>query len=86
MDDYIFLTQEGYTFQPDSDSELPDIENLQVIGFSNGTNSDEAYNNLLIDCPYLKDTAFNEIYCYRLSKGYEKSRKDYKLQKAITPQ
>jgi hypothetical protein len=25
---------------------LPDIENLQVIGFSNGVTADEAYNNL----------------------------------------
>jgi len=79
MDDYIFLTQEGYTFQPDSDSELPNIENLQVIGFSNGTTADKAYNNLLLDCPYLKETAFNEIFCYRLSKRFEKSRKDYNL-------
>jgi len=77
--DYIFLTQEGYTFQPDSDSELPDTENLQVIGFSSGTTADEAYNDLLSAYPYLKETTFNEIYCYRLSKEYEKTRKDYNL-------
>jgi hypothetical protein len=31
MDNYIFLTDEGYTFQPDSESDVPDIENLLAI-------------------------------------------------------
>ncbi|MGH4138228.1 hypothetical protein [Clostridium sp.] len=32
MDNYIFLTDEGYTFMPNSESDMPDVENLQVIG------------------------------------------------------
>jgi hypothetical protein len=79
MDHYIFLTSEGYTFQPNSDSESPDIENLQVIGFAMGASADEAYKDLLITNSYLKETSFKEIFCYRLDKDYEQTRKDYKL-------
>jgi len=77
MNNYIFLTTEGFTFQPNSDAETPDIENLQVIGFANGANPDAAYRNLLISHAYLKDTAFNQIFCYKLDKYYEKHRKDF---------
>jgi hypothetical protein len=52
MKHYIFLTDEGHTFQPDSKSELPDVENLQVIGFAKGIDADEAYKNLLIENQY----------------------------------
>ena len=79
MDNYIFLTHEGITFQPDSISESPDVENLQVIGFATGISADEAYNNLLITSPYLKQTLFKRIFCYKLDKDYEQTRKDYKL-------
>jgi hypothetical protein len=34
MKDFIFITFEGYTFQPNSNSDIPDIENMQVVGFS----------------------------------------------------
>jgi hypothetical protein len=76
---YIFLTDEGYTFQPDSDGELREIENLQVIGFAQGANANEAYRNLLSENSYLKDTSFIKIFCYQLDKDYEQSRKDYNL-------
>ena len=48
MKDFIFITFEGYTFQPNSESDIPDIENMQVIGFSKGLNSKEAFENLKI--------------------------------------
>ena len=61
MKDFIFITFEGYTFQPNSESDIPDIENMQVIGFSKGLNSKEAFENLKIKSFYLKETNFNEI-------------------------
>ena len=61
MKDFIFITFEGYTFQPNSESDIPDIENMQVIGFSKGLNSKEAFENLKIKSSYLKETNFNEI-------------------------
>ena len=61
MKDFIFITFEGYTFQPNSESDIPDIENMQIIGFSKGLNSKEAFENLKIKSSYLKETNFNEI-------------------------
>lgn len=61
MKDFIFITFEGYTFQPNSESDIPDIENMQVIGFSKGLNSKEAFENLKIKSSYLQETNFNEI-------------------------
>jgi hypothetical protein len=77
---YIFLTTEGYTFQPGNESKLTDIENLQVIGFSKGENSDIAYKKLLSENPYLEETSFEKIFCYQLDNDYEGKRKDYNLQ------
>jgi hypothetical protein len=81
MDYYIFLTDEGYTFQPNSSSDTPDIENLQVIGFASGTTADEAFDNLLNTHAYLKDTSFKRIFCYELDRHYEESRKEYNIDK-----
>ena len=79
MDDFIFLTDEGFTFQPDSDATTPDIENMQVIGFSSGRTADEAFDNLLNTYAYLKDTSFKTIFCYKLDKHYEENRKEYEI-------
>ena len=76
MDNFIFLTDEGYTFQPNSDSEMYDIENMQVIGFSRGLTADDAFTNLLNAHSYLRATSFENIFCYKLDKHYEETRKD----------
>ena len=47
MSSYIFLTNEGYTYQPNSNSIEPDCENAQLIGISNGENQQEAFENLI---------------------------------------
>lgn len=77
MENFIFLTDEGYTFQPNSSSDTPDIENLQVIGFSIGSTADEAFDNLLSTHAYLRDTSFKNIFCYKLDEHYEDNRKEY---------
>ncbi|MFA7570547.1 MAG: hypothetical protein WCY75_04780 [Sulfurimonadaceae bacterium] len=59
--DFIFITFEGITFQPNSESDIPDIENMQVIGFEKGLNLNEAFENLKKNKEYLKDTTFVEI-------------------------
>lgn len=74
MKNYIFLTVEGITFQPDSESSEPDIENLQVIGFAKGMNSKEGFRNLLRERSYLLSTSFDEIFSYELSQNYEASK------------
>lgn len=80
MNNYIFLTDEGYTFLQNPDNDLlEEIENLQVIGFAVGNTPDEAYVNLLIEYPYLEETTFNKIFCYKLDRNYERTRKDFSL-------
>lgn len=64
---YIFITFEGFTFQPNSESDIPDIENMQVIGFPEGKDKKEAFKNLLANQQYLRDTTFNEIIALELA-------------------
>ena len=61
MKSFIFITNEGHTYQPDSVSSEPDIENCQVVGFGSGENMDEAFKAMLEEEKYLLDTTFNEI-------------------------
>lgn len=75
MSSYIFLTNEGYTYQPNSDSIEPDCENTQLIGISNGENQKEAFENLIKERKYLKKFNFDEIYCYKLDENFKKSKK-----------
>ena len=43
MNNYLFLTNEGYTYQPDSESIEPDCENAQLIGIAAGNTEEEAF-------------------------------------------
>lgn len=65
---YIFVTYEGFTQQPmvDGDDEPREIENLQVIGYADGHDAKEAFDNLLKECGYLMDTNFCEVVAHRL--------------------
>jgi len=89
MDNYIFLTDEGYTFMPNSESDVPNIENLQVIGISNGENEKEAFYNLMCQSENLVEISFDKIFCYKLSNNYKDSylefsiKDDYDIKKLI---
>ena len=67
MNKYIFITAEGYTFQPDSTSQEPDIENMQVIGFGHGKSPKAAMGNMLQENKHLKETRFNEVVAIKLA-------------------
>jgi len=69
MKNYIFITCEGYTFQPFSVADLPDIENHQVVGFSSGENKQAAFKNLINENRYLLDTTFDELICLELGNN-----------------
>ncbi len=79
MKKYIFLTIEGFTFQPNSESANPDIENLQVIGFEKGKNPREAFKRLVKENNYLLETGFNEVFSYELAKNFEENKKYHYL-------
>ena len=68
MYSYIFLTSEGTTFQPDSDSIEPDVENLQVLGFAEGDSPEAAFHALLREDEWLLDTTFSECFSLKLTE------------------
>lgn len=68
MKSFVFITVEGYTFQPNSESLEPDIENCQVIGFAQGKNDKEAFNNLIQENSYLLYTTFDKLICLELKE------------------
>ncbi len=81
MNSYIFLTDEGYTFQPDTGDEPMEIENLTVIGTAQGEDANTAYRNLLAENPDIDPAAFQRIFCYQLEKEVEGNMKGYNFKK-----
>ena len=67
MNTYIFLTTEGFTFQPCSEAIEPDVANLQVIGFGKGKNPDEALASMLQQHEWIEATTFSEVVSYQLA-------------------
>jgi len=61
MPTYIFLSPDGYTFSPSSDSDTPDIENLQVLGLASGRNEKEALLNLYRENPQLEGKGYERV-------------------------
>jgi hypothetical protein len=68
MNTYIFLTDEGYTFQPDTEAEPVVIDSLQTIGTARGTDAMDAYRNLLAENPLLAERKFEKIFCYQVDE------------------
>lgn len=72
MKSYIFITSEGYTFQPDSDSSIPDIDNCQVLGFGSGIDPDDAFRNFLKENEFLLHASFDEVKALELANDEER--------------
>ncbi len=77
MGAYIFITTEGYTYQPGSVAVEPDIENCQVLGFAKENNADKAFEVFLRENAYLLETSFDEIVCLELNDEDYRGRKRY---------
>ena len=73
MTQYIFFTDEGYTYQPGSVEVEPDVENLQILGFARGRNARDAFHTLLRDNPWLHETTFCHVVSMPLAGGWETS-------------
>ena len=67
MREYIFLISEGTTFQPNSTSSEPDIENMQEIGFAGGDTVQDAATRLAGLNAYLANTNFDEVFAIQLA-------------------
>ena len=76
---YIFLTLEGYTFQPESEAIEPDVENVQMLAVASGHDQESALRCLVAENPWLRETSFDEVYCYELAQGYPASRTEFSL-------
>ncbi|MCK4695116.1 MAG: hypothetical protein KAT74_05115 [Candidatus Cloacimonetes bacterium] len=63
---FIFLTDEGFTFQPKSDFIESEMDNLQVLGLSEGLNTDNAIENFIQDNKFLKELNFDNILVFEL--------------------
>lgn len=57
MKNFLFFTNEGYTFDPDD----RDIENMQILGTGKGDNILEAFKNFKFEQSYLEDFTFKEV-------------------------
>jgi hypothetical protein len=44
---YIFITPEGLTYKPNSDSPNPDFTNMQIIGFNRGASIQDTLGDLM---------------------------------------
>ncbi len=62
MPQFIFITQEGLTQAPN----LEDIENLQVLGITNGETSRQAFENLLEENDWIRDSDYTEAQGFEL--------------------
>jgi hypothetical protein len=78
----IFLTFEGYTYQPGSESAMPDVENVQMLGIASGQHASAAFGRLAAENLWLRDTSFDEVYCYELARDFAASRAEFSLDAA----
>lgn len=78
MREFIFLTSEGITYQPNLFGDDRDIvENLQVIGFASGENAEQAFSNFIRENSWLKELSFKNIFSYPLCNNYANQRTDH---------
>jgi len=62
MPPFIFLTQEGTTTSPNQ----KDIENLQVLGITNGEKSRQAFEKLLVENDWIRESGYTEVQAFEL--------------------
>ncbi|HBR78875.1 MAG TPA: hypothetical protein DEA46_00405 [Candidatus Moranbacteria bacterium] len=58
---FIFYTTEGFTFQPGSREELPEVENCQILGWGNGKDAKEAFENFKKENVWLEKFRFDAV-------------------------
>ena len=77
LNTYIFLTMEGYTYQPGSEAIEPDVENLQVLGFAEGTNAEAAFHRWVNEWP--QKLTFSQVLCCQLAPNARESVKWFNI-------
>ena len=72
---FLFFTLEGETYSPLRDnSEISSDEshNLQIIGFAQGNDEQEAFSSLVKENDYLLETTFNHLTILELKDSVAK--------------
>jgi hypothetical protein len=64
---FLFLTLEGITYSSPEKIE-PDVDNLQVLGYAEGKNKEEAFENFLKDNKWFFKTSFSEVICIEVKE------------------
>jgi hypothetical protein len=81
MKSYIFVTCEGFTYEPGGDDIGGEVENCQVIGFGQGGDENEAFDNMVKENEGLLETSFDKIVCFELKHvDYWKEAKGFSLE------
>jgi hypothetical protein len=76
---YIFITDEGFTFQPGSEAACPDVDNLQVLGIAYGQDAEDALAHLLAQQPWIRETAFSRAFCWALAPDFRRRVREFSL-------
>ena len=58
---FIFYTKEGFTFQPNPESDMSDVENCQILGWGKGRTSTEAFDDFKKESLWLKNLRFKKV-------------------------
>lgn len=76
---FLFVTFDGVTFSSDELDE-PDVDNLQVLGYGEGLDEDEAFKDFQAQNQWVLEKRFEEAICVeiknRIYKGKVFSLKD----------
>ncbi|NPV84078.1 MAG: hypothetical protein HPY46_10920 [Candidatus Aminicenantes bacterium] len=57
---FLFITPDGVTYSS-PDRKEPDVDNFQVLGYGEGQNEEEAFNDFRSQATWLNDTKFEEV-------------------------
>lgn len=71
---FLFLTPDGVTYSS-GDKIYPDVENLQVLGWIEAFNEEEALNAFLQTNKWIYESSFKEIICVEIKHLIQKSKK-----------
>jgi hypothetical protein len=71
---FLFLTPDGVTYSS-AEKLYPDVDNLQVLGWSEGKSEEDALNNFLGSNTWFLETDFREVICVEIVRPIRKSKR-----------
>jgi hypothetical protein len=70
---FLFVTFDGVTFSSDELDE-PDVDNLQVLGYGEGLDEDEAFKDFLAQNQWVLEKRFEEAICVEIKNRIYKGK------------